>query len=191
MANNDSEQFEYDETNPAKTISGLAGVDEREIEEILTHLSLTEYVALITAIQNKDDTQITEIIDKNIEKQDSVEEALDFNTKTELQKMVPKLPKTPSLNKPKTVMTSTTPVLPNTATTSTIGTKTTTSTIAPTTSSSISLNEPSIVSADSKTGTIAIKDPKNNKVTTASVKDPKNTDEIKNLMKRSGITGIV
>ena len=213
MPNIEPDAFTYDETNPAKTIAEFASIDEREAEEILTHLSLTEYVALVTAIQNKDDMQITDIVDKNNEKQASVEEALDFNTKAELQKMAPKLPKGTSSNKPKsfgmenddqpsTINTPNKPVTPtnpntpssltNTTPTSSTGTKTTTGTITPTTTTSTTTDDASIVSADSKTGMVAIKDPKNqNKVTMTSIKDPNNSDEIKDLMKRSGITGII
>ena len=211
----DNTEIVFDEKNPAKTIADLAGIEESEANELIEKMGLIAYVALATAIQNKDVTQITDIVDKILDKQEPndeapVEEAIDPMVKNNLQKLAPKLPKVMKTNatvapgpQASTVTTPVTtpignkmstpgqPIVPTNANTPNIVSKTTTGTVTSTGATGTPSEDSEIVSVDNDSETIAVKDPKNqNKVSILSVKDTKQTPEIIDLMKRAGVTGV-
>ena len=185
----------FDEKNPANTLAQLAGIDENEANEIIRDLSLTDYVAIVNAIQNKDLSQLTDIIDKNIDKSHNVEEALDVKTKDDLQKMADTMPKSSIKPVQNTSTTpSSTPSLtpqPTSSMTPVSGANTPQAQQGGQTSNSNQNKPDNIVSVDPTSGTIAVKDPSNpSKVIIKSIKDPKQTSDIADLMKNAGITGV-
>ena len=126
---------------------------------------MTDYVALVNAIGNKDVEQITEIFDDNEDKLGKIYEAMDPKAMDQLRKISQKLPKV-------NTVTSTT----NKTVASSPGQK------------GLSQDDDEIVSADADSGTIAVKDPKQQgKVEIKSIKDQQNIPEIENLLKNAGI----
>ena len=188
---------QYNEHDPIKTLSDLLDLDENDVKSIIDQLSLTEYVALATAIQNKDLDQITEIVDKKTDVAvKPVEEAVDIQTKSDLQKLANKMPKTSqpnnnvSMAKTNTQAGQTKPTQPITPISGT------TQPNAPQPQSTTPQNPQQplppltnndIAGIDVNSGTFAVRDQKNkNKVDIKNIKDPKQSDEIKDLLKRAG-----
>ena len=156
----------FDDKNPKTPIAQVAGIDETEAEQFISVLSLTDYVALVNAIQNKDVEQITDIFDTNEDKLDKIYEALDPQAMDQLRKISQKMPKV--------------------AVGSTTTTKTTTSTPN---QASKAMNQDEIVSADSETGTVAVKDPnQRGKIDIKSIKNQEEVPEIETLMKNAGVS---
>lgn len=165
----DMNSLNFDETNPAKTLATLAKIDETKANEFLSELPLTDYIAVINAIQNKNLKQISDIVGKHKLAETQYHEALDYKVKQELGKIQQKVSQAAATHQ-------VTPAQP----TSTTGT-----------TPSSPLQKPevnaTVVDADSKTGTLAIQDPQTKKTVIKNTNNPKDFPEIEALLKNAGL----
>ena len=192
----------FDEKNPAKTLSILAKIPELKAQQFLSDLPLTDYVAIAIAMQNKDVQRIRAIVGKHKLKEEQYHEAIDMKVASELKKISQMSPHQTTIAPTKAATdteTSATPdqQAPNNVTQNMVGT---TTTVKPTSGipNVNALPKPgdpvapaiaaqNIMSADSKSGTIAIKNPQTKKIDIKSVKDPKVAPELTALIKQMGL----
>lgn len=191
----------FDEKNPAKTFAALAKINEVKAQKFLSELPLTDLIAVCLAMQNNDIAKINAIVGKNKLKEEQYHEAIDLKVANELRKISQASPHQNTVASSTTNAANTT--VPSAASienaassnvqNTTVGTTGNTSTVtptqtgmsAPTGTAAAAMKD--VVSADSKTGTVAIKNPQTKKVEIKSVKDPKQSPEILALIKSIGL----
>ena len=167
----DINSINFDVKNPAKTLASMAKIDEPQAEKFLSDMPLTDYVAIVNAIESKDLRRISEIVGKHKLAEKQYHEAIDYKVKQELGKISQKVSQQAAVNK---VM----PVISTPAGTPSASTAAATN--------KLQGNE-TVVDADAKTGTIAIQDPATKKTTIKSTNDPNNNTLISALVKNAGL----
>jgi hypothetical protein len=165
----DMNSLNFDDKNPAKTLATLAKIDEVEAQKFLSELPLTDYIAIINAIQNKDLKRLSDVVGKHKLAEDEYHEALDYKVKQELGKIQQKVAQTAATHQ----VTPSTPV-------GTTGTNTSSNIQTPQVGGKV-------VDADSKTGTLAIQDPLTKKTVIKNTNNPKDYPEIEALLKNAGM----
>jgi len=202
-----------DVKNPAETLSRLAKIDEVKAQKFLSDLPLTDYVALCIAMEDKDLPKISAIVGKHKLAEDQYHEAIDLKVAQELRKISQQSPHqgvaanttTNAANTPNAVNNmaaqSTAPSASTAGTlgmtgmvapVGSVGAVGTAGTVSPTspkpgTPATPALAVNNIVDADSKTDTVALKNPQTHKVEIKNVKDPKNNAQIMALIKNAGL----
>jgi hypothetical protein len=213
----DINSLTFDEKNPAKTLATLANIDELKAQKFLSYLPLTDYVAVVNSIQNKDLSKIRAIVGKHKLAEQQYHEAIDLKLADQLRK-ISQMSSHQSTVDNTTTNASNVPTPPTAATsTNTSDSSSTTGTTGTggtgitssastnvgtntndisSTGNNVSLNPSgaapalalrNVVSADSKTGTVAIRDPQTKKINIKSMKDPKAEPEIMALIKNAGL----
>jgi hypothetical protein len=201
----------FDAANPAKTLAALAKIDEATAQKFLSDLPLTDYIAVANAMENKDIAKISAIVGKHKLKEAEYHEAIDLKVANELRKISQQSPhQNTAVNTTTNAMNTPTPnaaaqstapsattagTLGMTGTISPVGTVGSVGTVGTTPPTAANPGTPStpglaannILSADSKTGTIAMKNPQTKKVEIKNVKDPKQSAEIMALIKNIGL----
>jgi len=205
----------FDDKNPAKTLAALAKIDEVKAQQFLSNLPLTDYIAVVNAMQNKDMSKLNAVVGKHKLAEDQYHEAIDLKVAQELRKIsqmsphqnvatstttnASNVPVPNSINNMAAASTSASASSPGTLGMSgsvspvgTAGSVGTVGTAAPTSPKSGTPSTPglalaNVVSADSKTGTVAMKNPQTKKVDIENVKDPKYNAQIMALIKNAGL----
>lgn len=201
--------------DPAQTLSRLAKIDEIKAQKYLSDLPLTDYVALCIAMEDNDIAKVRAIVGKGKLAEDQYHEAIDLKVANELRKISQQSPHQGIASNTTTNAMNT--AVPNAAaniaaqstapSASSAGTLGMTGMVAPVgtvgsvgTAGQVSPTAPkpgapatpgleanNIVSADSRTNTVALKNPQSGKVEIKSMKDPKQAPEITALIKNAGL----
>ena len=193
----------FDEKNLPKTLATLANIDEMQAEKFISDLPLTDVVALAIAIQNKDLAKIKAVVGKHKMSEQKYYEAIDLKVANELRKISQMSPHQDTVDSTTTNAANTPPIATSSTNVSgpmitpTGSTSSTSTNDVSGTGTNVALNTSgqsapalairNVMSADSKTGTVAIKNPQTKKVEIKNIKDPKVAPEIMTLIKNAGL----
>jgi hypothetical protein len=199
----DMNSLNFDEKNPAKTLAALAKIDEPQAEKFLSELPLTDYVAVVNAIEDKDLRRLSDIVGKHKLAEKKYNEAMDSRVANELKKIGQNSPQQAVIANPgnasnsniqgsheasasqtvaNSVQGNATQPVTSTGTYSSTGPGTIPGAIA-----AAAKTNTTVVDANAKTGTVAVQNPQTKKVEIKSVKNPKQSPEIMALIKNAGI----